>query len=125
MARICIVTHVIAPWDDQGRVNYELVRYLVSQKHEVTLVANVVEPRLARLSGIRWIRIPLPRRAPEPVRRLVFAVLARLRLGPRSLTRFDIVHLHGGAIAPIQADVNTSHFMPSGSRREGKPGFIE
>lgn len=118
MSRICIVTHVVAPWDGQGRVNFELARYLVSRGHEVTLVASVVEPALAAAAGIRWIRIPVPRRAPEPVKWLVFALLARLRLGPRALTQYDIVHLHG-AIAPIQADLNTCHFVHAGWRREG------
>ncbi len=120
MSRICIVTHIVAPWDGQGRVNYELARYLMGRGHEVTLVASAVEPALARSEAIRWIRIPVPSRAPEPVKWLVFAVLARLRLGPRALTRYDIVHLHG-AIAPIQADLNTCHFVHAGWRREGPP----
>jgi glycosyltransferase involved in cell wall biosynthesis len=120
MSRICIVTHIVAPWDGQGRVNYELARYLVARGHEVTLVASTVEPGLARTEGIRWIRIPVPSPAPEPIKWLVFAALARLRLGHRALTRYDIVHLHG-AIAPIQADLNTCHFVHSGWRREGPP----
>lgn len=118
MSRVCIVTHVVAPWDGQGRVNYELARHLVSGGHEVTLVASTVERELAAHPGIKWIRIPVPSTVPEPVRWLAFAALARLRVGPRMLTDFDIVHLNG-AIAPIQADVNTSHFVHAGWRRHG------
>ena len=119
MSRICIVTHVVAPWDGQGRVNYELARYLAGTGHEVTLVASVVEPALAGEPAIRWLRIPVPATLPEPIKWVVFALLARLRLDQRTLAGFDIVHLHG-AIAPIQADLNTSHFVHAGWRRHGR-----
>lgn len=118
MSRICLVTHVVVPWDGQGRVNYELARHLVGHGHEVTLVASEVDSSLARHRLVRWLRIPVPRRVPEPLKWLCFALQARLRLGARQLARFDIVHLHG-AIAPIQADVNTSHFVHSGMQEEG------
>lgn len=118
MSRICLVTHVVVPWDGQGRVNYELARHLVGHGHEVTLVASEVEPALARHRLVRWLRIPVPRRGPEPLKWLCFAFQAWLRLPPRQLAQFDIVHLHG-AIAPIQADVNTSHYVHTGMQEEG------
>lgn len=118
MPRVCIVTHVVAPWDGQGRVNYELARHLADAGHQVTLVASTVEQQLASHPGIKWIRIPVPSAVPEPVKWLAFALLARLRVGPRMLTDFDIVHLNG-AIAPIQADLNTSHFVHAGWQRHG------
>lgn len=118
MSRVCIVTHVVAPWDGQGRVNYELARYLVGAGHEVTLVASEVESGLLAHRDIKWIRIPVPRAVPEPLKWIAFALLARLRVGHRLLTRFDIVHLNG-AIAPIQADLNTSHFVHAGWQQHG------
>ncbi len=118
MCRVCIVTHVVAPWDGQGRVNFELARYLADTGHEVALVASEVEPGLASHHKVRWIHIPVPPTVPEPVKWLAFAALARLRLGPRVLADFDIVHLNG-AIAPIQADLNTSHFVHSGWQKHG------
>jgi glycosyltransferase involved in cell wall biosynthesis len=118
MSRICLVTHVVAPWDGQGRVNYELARHLVGQGHEVTLVASVVAAPLAAHERVRWIRIPVPSVGPEPIKWLLFALQVWLRLGHRQLAHYDIVHLHG-AIAPIQADVNTSHFVHTAVRRRG------
>lgn len=122
MSRICIVTHVVAPWDGQGRVNYELARHLLTRGHHVTLVASVVDSILAREAGIRWIHIPVPRWLPDPVQWVLFALLVRLRLGPHTLTQFDIVHLHG-AIAPIQADLNTCHFVHASWLREAPPAL--
>ncbi len=118
MSRVCIVTHVVAPWDGQGRVNFELARHLADGGHDVTLVASVVEPGLATHRNIHWVHIPVPASVPEPFKWMVFAVLARLRMGPMMLTQFDIVHLNG-AIAPIQADVNTSHFVHAGWQQHG------
>jgi glycosyltransferase involved in cell wall biosynthesis/GT2 family glycosyltransferase len=113
--RVCIVTHVVSRWDGQGRVNYELARYLLSRGHDVTLVATAVDPWLTRQPGVRWIRIPAPRRLPHPIGWAIFAVIARLRLGA-TIEGHDIVHVNG-AIAPIRADVNTSHFVHATWRR--------
>jgi glycosyltransferase involved in cell wall biosynthesis len=118
MSRICLVTHVVAPWDGQGRVNYELARHLVEQGHEVTLVASTVAAPLAAHQRVRWIHIPVPATGPEPIKWLLFALQVWLRLGQRQLAYFDIVHLHG-AIAPIQADVNTSHFVHTRVQKHG------
>lgn len=118
MARIGIVTHVVHPRDGQGRVNYELARYLVAHGHRVTLIASDVEPSLQSEPGITWERVSVPTRAPDAIRWLVFAFKVWLRLTGGMRDRFDIVHLNG-AIAPVQGDVNTSHFVHASWKRVG------
>ncbi|HEX3927063.1 MAG TPA: glycosyltransferase [Gemmatimonadales bacterium] len=108
--RVCLVTHLVTRHDGQGRVNYELAKYLARQGHAVTLVASAVGDELAREAGVSWIRIPMPSRCPSLVRWGLFAIAARWKLRARVRRQFDIVHLNG-AIAPLPADVNTSHFV--------------
>ncbi len=114
--RVGIVTHVVHPRDGQGRVNYALTRHLLAQGHHVTLFASEVDPALQRAPNLAWVRIPVPRRAPDPIRWLLFALQVPLRLGRGARDRFDILHLHG-AIAPVTADVNTCHFVHASWRR--------
>ncbi|HWA15405.1 MAG TPA: glycosyltransferase family 4 protein [Gemmatimonadales bacterium] len=120
MARIAIVTHVVHPHDGQGRVNYELTRYLATRGHQVTLIASEVEPTLLADSAIRWEKIGVPRRAPDAVRWLVFAVRVWWRFLTRPAREFDIVQLNG-AIAPVRGDVNTCHFVHASWRRMPAP----
>ena len=68
MARICLVTHVVAPWDGQGRVNWELARYLAGRGHRITLVATDVDPALLQEPNLSWIRIRVPTWLPDPLR---------------------------------------------------------
>lgn len=119
MARVGIVTHVVHPRDGQGRVNYELARYLLARGHAVTLFASEVEPDLLRHDGCTWVRIAVPAALPDAVRWLLFAIKVRRQLGARARAGFDILHLNG-AIAPVTADVNTSHFVHASWRRLAK-----
>jgi glycosyltransferase involved in cell wall biosynthesis len=120
MARVAIVTHVVHPRDGQGRVNYELSRYLIAHGHQVTLIASEVEPVLLADRAIRWERIGVPRHAPDAIRWLVFALRVWWRFATGSADEFDIVQLNG-AIAPVQGDVNTSHFVHASWRRMPTP----
>jgi len=54
--KIAIVTHFVRPGDGQGRVNYELSRYLLDQGVEVTLIADEVAPALIE-AGAQWMEI--------------------------------------------------------------------
>lgn len=119
MARIGIVTHVVHPRDGQGRVNYELARYLVAHGHQVTLIASEVDPNLRRQPGIVWDRVTVPSGAPDAVRWLIFAGKVWFRYAGRVHDQFDIMHLNG-AIAPVEGDVNTSHFVHASWRRLGQ-----
>lgn len=116
MARIGIVTHVVHPRDGQGRVNFELTRYLLAHGHAVTLIASEVEPELLRHPQLRWERIGVPRSMPDGIRWLIFAARAWFRLAGRRREAFDILQLNG-AITPVEGDVNTSHFVHASWRR--------
>lgn len=116
MAHIGIVTHVVHPHDGQGRVNYELTRYLSLHGHRVTLIASGVDPALLTDPNVRWERITVPRKLPDAVRWLIFAAQVWFRLTGRIRKQFDILQLNG-AIAPVAADVNTSHFVHTSWRR--------
>lgn len=116
MARIGIVTHLVHPRDGQGRVNYELTRYLLARGHEVTLFASEVEPDLRMAANLRWEEITIPAGIPDAIRWLLFALKVRLRLDRATRATFDILHLNG-AIAPVAGDVNTSHFVHASWRR--------
>ena len=51
--KIAIVTHNVIRGDGQGRVNFELVRFLLSQGIKVDLVADQVAPELLE-RGATW-----------------------------------------------------------------------
>lgn len=51
--KLALVTHNVGPGDGQGRVNYELTRYLLKQGVDVTLIADDVAPRLLD-AGAEW-----------------------------------------------------------------------
>lgn len=108
--RIGLVTHVVVPWDGQGRVVSELARYLARAGHRVTLVASEVAPDLRAEPGVDWMPVPVPAGLPDPVRWGLFAWTVRTRLKPAVRRGFDVIHLNG-AVAPIPADVNTCHFV--------------
>ncbi|MBW4418220.1 MAG: glycosyltransferase family 4 protein [Myxacorys californica WJT36-NPBG1] len=112
MMKICIVTHKVIHTDGQGRVNYELVRYLLQQGHCVTLIATDVDLELAAKPNLVWNRVPIPAWVPSALlQNQVFALKARYILNQHA-NEFDIVHLNG-CITYYSADVNSSHFVHS------------
>ena len=120
-SRICLVTHLVTRLDGQGRVNYELAKYLARRGHAVTLVTSALDADLLQEPGVSWIRIPMPKRIPALLRWGLFAITARYKLNAKSLRQFDIVHLNG-AITPVPAHVNTSHFVHAGWERAAPRG---
>lgn len=120
VARVCLVTHVVTRSDGQGRVNLELTRFLVRRGYAVTLVASEVDPAILALPGVAWIRIAVPARWPALLRWTIFAVRVRWRIDAAARRSFDVVHLNG-AITPLAAHVNTSHFVHAAWRRAAVP----
>jgi glycosyltransferase involved in cell wall biosynthesis len=111
--RIAIVTHVVRHNDGQGRVNYEIARAALAERHEVTLVASQVAPELLDDPRVRWVPVRVGRGWPSTlVRQQVFALKSAWWLR-RHRADYDLLHVNG-FITWVRADVNTAHFVHGG-----------
>ena len=124
--KIAVITHNVIKRDGQGRVNYELAKYLAGQGHEVHLYANKVDQDLTVLGNIIYHHIPIFIEKPHLLKGIIFLLIVSWKL---SKTGYDIIHLNG-AVSLTSYDVNTCHFCHSAwmkiSRRlEGKRGAKE
>lgn len=120
--KIALVTHHVYKNDGQGRVNFELARYLAGRGHRVHLVAHGVDSDLSAVPGITAQVLPCRIHRPYIIKCAGFIKQAGRFLKEN---RFDIVHANGGVLTGDH-HVNTSHFVhswwsrsPFGSRREG------
>jgi len=113
---LALVTHNVIHGDGQGRVNYELTRYLLAHDVSVTLIANRVDSALVEL-GADWIPIQTGSlgEAIDLVKIWRFKRKAdRLlqRIGPQ----FDAV-MACGVVLSIPHTLNAVHFAHGGWRR--------
>ena len=104
--KIAIVTHNVIKNDGQGRVNYELAKYLACHRHEVHLYANRVDQDLLVFDNIIYHYIRVSMKRPNLVKGIIFLLIAAWRLWHAD---YDIVHLNG-ALTLIPYNVNTCHF---------------
>lgn len=106
---LALVTHNVIVGDGQGRVNYELTRYLLARGHQVTLVADTVDPAL-EAAGARWIRLRAGRLADrvDLVKVWRFKRMAD-RLLARITSQFDAV-LACGVVLNRPHTLNAVHF---------------
>jgi glycosyltransferase involved in cell wall biosynthesis len=114
--KIALVTHNVIRGDGQGRVNYELTRYLLERGVHVTLLAEQVDPALLE-AGAEWkpIRIDAINQAVDLVKVWRFKQKADRLLrdiGPQ----FDII-LACGVVLSIPHTINAVHFAHGGWRR--------
>ena len=109
--KICIVTHKVRKGDGQGRVNYEVAKEAIRQRHNLTLVASEVAPELAENRDVNWVSIPVAGYPTEFVRNFIFAQKSAAWLG-QNRADFDLVKVNG-AITMGAADVNAVHFVHS------------
>jgi glycosyltransferase involved in cell wall biosynthesis len=107
---VAIVTHFVRPGDGQGRVNYELSHYLLSQGVQLTLIADEVAPDLVE-AGARWLEIH-----PGFHNLRLARVLRFQRLADRLLAdiedQFDLV-VGCGRTLNRPHDINAVHFVHS------------
>lgn len=108
--KIAIVTHNIIKGDGQGRVNYELARYLVGRRHEVHLYANKVDNGLLMVEGISYHHISTLVQKPKLVKNIFFIFVVGFNLFGR---QYDVVHLNG-AVSLLPYTINHCHFCHSG-----------
>ena len=116
MLHTAIVTHNIVTGNGQGRVNYELTRYLLDQGIEVTLIADKVAPELEE-EGARWLLVHPS--SPERIAALtkVWGFKQRAdRLLQRIGDRFDVV-IGCGVTLSVPHSINVVHFAHGGWRR--------
>jgi len=106
--RIAIVTHNVLPGDGQGRVNYELTRFLLDEGHHVTLVARQVSIDLLDL-GAKWIEVR-PLISDFDLGIVWFFKRAANRIVNRIHNQFDVV-MGCGVSLDVPHSHNAVHFV--------------
>jgi len=106
--RVAIVTHNVRKGDGQGRVNYELARYLLQSGVDLTLVADNVAPELVEM-GAKWVEIH-----PAVTDVILLKVWHFQRLADRHLiehrANYDLI-MACGVVLDQPHDVNVVHFV--------------
>jgi glycosyltransferase involved in cell wall biosynthesis len=109
---ICIVTHEFTTHTGQGRVNYEIARYLLDQGHRVFMVASEVAPELSCHPNAYVLLVKIPKWVQTAIlRHQIFAVRSAALLRQHRI-KFDVIHANGG-ITYHSSDVNACHFVHS------------
>ena len=108
LMRVAIITHDVYPGDGQGRVNFELARYLLGQGVEVELLADRIDDTLLAL-GATWVPLHPGGRSINLVRVWRFKQLVNRHLDAHP-NRYDII-LACGAVLDRPHTVNVAHFV--------------
>lgn len=109
--KLAIVTHNIVKGDGQGRANYEIARHALQKGHEVTLIANRVDPLLTEMGAV-WKPIH-PKFLSKIDLFLCFEFARRadrLLAAIPELERADVIHGYGHTLT-FPHHINTSQFV--------------
>ncbi|PQJ34590.1 glycosyl transferase family 1 [Salinibacter sp. 10B] len=106
--RVALISHDIYPGDGQGRVNYELARYLLSQGVTVDLLADRVDEHLVDL-GATWRPIHPGGQSVNLIRVWRFKHLVNRYLDAHA-SRYDVL-LACGVVLDRPHTVNVAHFV--------------
>lgn len=113
---VALVTHNVLKGDGQGRVNYELTRYLLGQGVEVTLLADDIAPELVE-KGADWQPVQLSEAERTAALFKVWGFAHRAdRFLRRFGDRFDAI-LGCGVTLSVPHAINAVHFAYGGWRR--------
>ncbi|WP_218079977.1 glycosyltransferase family 4 protein [Anthocerotibacter panamensis] len=123
--KILLAAHNVVKGDGQGRVNYELARHLSERGHQVTLLADRVDPGLLDSPNLTWEYLKAQVQLPNLIRGLIWAHQCN-RFLQQKHAAYDIVHLNG-IIAYVPHHLNTCHFVHGSFRQylrtERSPGL--
>ena len=109
--KLAIVTHNIVKGAGQGRANYEIARHALQKGHEVTLIANRVDPLLTEMGAV-WKPIH-PKFLSKIDLFLCFEFARRadrLLAAIPELERADVIHGYGHTLT-FPHHINTSQFV--------------
>ncbi|BDI33116.1 glycosyl transferase [Capsulimonas corticalis] len=106
--KIGIVTQKVVRGDGQGRVNYEIARYALSQGNDVTLITSAVDDSLLA-AGAKWVPVRPRVRTPNIITAWEFAQRANTALKPIA-GDLDIIHGNGCSL-DLPHQVNAAHFV--------------
>jgi glycosyltransferase involved in cell wall biosynthesis len=105
---VAIVTHNIVKGDGQGRVNYELCLFLISQGVRVDVIADQVAPDLVE-KGVRWWPVHPASDRVDLLKVWRFRTQADLLL-KRIGHRYDVI-LACGVVLSCPHTINAAHFV--------------
>lgn len=105
---VALISHDIYPGDGQGRVNYELARYLLTHGVHVDLIADRIDETLLDL-GATWIPVHPGGRTINLIRVWRFKRLVNAVLDARQ-NRYDVI-LACGVVLDRPHTVNVAHFV--------------
>lgn len=106
--RIAVVTHNVVRGDGQGRVNYELCRFLAAQGVAVDVVADRVAPELLD-AGVTWQPVHPRQDRVDLLKVWRFRQQADALLW-RSGARYDAI-LACGVVLSVPHTINVAHFV--------------
>ncbi|MFF2481807.1 glycosyltransferase family 4 protein [Paenibacillus sp. NPDC058071] len=107
--RICFITHKVRKGDGQGRVNYEVIREMLAQGHEVVVISSELSEELAAMDRVVWKKISVRRLPSELLRNQWFAIASALWLLFLG-KRIDIT-VANGFITYARSNINCIHFV--------------
>jgi len=109
--RLCIVTHSFAKGSGQGRVNYEVVKEALRQKHHITLIGSEIATEFEEHDLISWVPIRVEKWPTELLKNIAFSIQASSWI-QQHRAEFDLINVNG-AITAAKSDVNAVHFVHS------------